>query len=353
MAEIVLLADRLIDSVEGLQDRLYAKPWVSHSRVGFLHSLKGTIVELDKMLEMLKMLGHEFSRQGLKEAPDVKAHITGLESLLELMQRNKGIEERYVETAREAGDVSMLSPAPELYADIERKVLAALLKTQYLAERVQIFERKTVGYAPGSEAVRSHAMKLLEDKENELQELRQKYHELKRNAISGSAQGRDANALELGLWESARKLESENAVLREGIEDYGRQFERMSASKSLLESRFRKFEDTLARHTREASELIALLKRERDTAQKLIIGAEAESLRLRSAYSRGILSLEGEKIMAKENAVDRVSKRMRVLEKEVKEKEEMLRHFQDMFEEKQKEIERLREKPDQKGKKKD
>ena len=93
-----------------------------------------------------------------------------------------------------------------------------------------------------------------------------------------------------------------------------------------------------ARHSEKTSELIAMLKKERDYAKKIVLDIEHETLQLRSTYSKELLNLEEEKARAKNDAYDKFREKSVRQDAELNEKKELIGHMREAVEAKEEKI---------------
>lgn len=343
MAEIALLADKITEAVDGLQDRVNAKHWADYSRVSFLQNLKGTISEVKEISSLLRMAQEHYERGESSGAPEIGGVLGEYQELIDVFNRNQQMETAMVEHSRSSGDVDSLSPNPELYSSLETRLLQIMLKTRYLVDRLHIHERKTAGYASTeSRSAGRNLLKLLEDKEKELQELKGKYVELSSKSLLGSVEENVVVDLEHELGEVSRRLESEGAAIKESLGDYAKRNAELNSMRERLEERARVLEENANTHIVKSLELISLLKKERDVARKHMLDAHHDAAQARSAYSKGLLNLEEEKVRAKEEGAGNIKQRAKALERMVEEKDRVLNRLHDMVDEKGAELDALK-----------
>ncbi len=345
MNEATLLCDRLGSAVDALQERMHAKRWSEFSRKSFLYNLRNTTAGLGDIAALLDEMHNEFRLESAEGAPDVESHLSEVRALLALLERNRTMEEDKQDALRGVDDFyEEQFRTPELYSSLEQKVLSTILKTRYLAERVQVYSRRNAGIGATAHAAQRNILRVLEEKETELQDLRSKYEQARVDALFGKHGAEAAGGvaeLEHELSHIARKMEAENAVLNESLSLYRSQVEQLQANYAMMEDRVRGIEELSIRHMGKALELVTLLKKERDYAKKLLLEVQNETADFRSEYSRSLLALEDEKQEARQQAMEQFGKKLQKLERELAERNKMLEHFRSIVAEKERKISEL------------
>lgn len=348
MPEVALLIEKVIDGVNLLQGRVDAKEWKNYSRTSFIYNLTQTISELEEIASLLEMIDGEFKREGLGDAPDINEYIEEINSLIVLLKRNQKMEEDSIERAKKTGifELGEEVEKPEVYSSLEQKVLGLLLKVRYLTDRINVYvnKREIKPYTPAK--AQRNILDLLEQKEEELHKVKQKFEELKSKSFFGRMEEGTSSDLEEELNELSRSIESENSVLLRAVEEQKKRLEEVNGFQLELESRIKKFEEFSAEHIAKTMEIITMLKKERDYAKKIVLEMEHETMQLRSSYSRELLAIEEEKMRAREVASQKFKKQITRLQKELAEKGELLQQFKKMVEDRERRIEKLEQKLD-------
>ncbi len=348
-----MLCDKVINGINALQERIGEKEWKSYSRSSFIYNLGATVEELEEITSFLELMETEFKSKALEGAPDLSENINELNKLIVLLKRNQKLEETTVKGARERGLQELIEEVekPDLYADLEQKVLGVLLKTRYLIERIHVFLRKQQLKPLTTESAARDVITLLEQKEEELQKVKEKYEELRAKSFMGVLEEGTASDIENELNEIARQLESESTILKRNLSDYKKLVEAAISSQADLERKIDDVEELNSQHLAKTFELITLLKKERDYAKKIVMDIEHETLQLRSAYSKELLALEEEKEKARNRAYEKFKKQLVKLQGDLHEKNELITHFRTIIADKEKKVNVLKEKLEKEGEK--
>jgi len=316
----------LTETVDGIQDRLSAKPWRLHSRKGFIYNLGETHEQLSGVAHILQQVREEFRDRGKEDALDLKKHLNDIQYLLEVLEMNRKMEaELHEKTAQDEGiSLDERMKPNDAHAVLEQRVSSVLLNTRYIIERLQLEERKESASVPSGQRDHKNLITLLDKKETEFQQMKQKYEELRNQSYLGKIEAGTAADRELEWADLTRVLVAEHSALSEGIKQYREQMDTLNTLHHTLEQRFSALDELSIRHANETNDLIRNLKKERDYARTVVTDIEHETFKLRGVYSKELLNLESEKARIREQAGKRVKNRIASLEKELAEKSEKM-----------------------------
>ncbi|MFH1256858.1 MAG: hypothetical protein V1494_06230 [Candidatus Diapherotrites archaeon] len=347
MAEIGALNDKLLESLNELHNSVSSKKWSSFNRASFVHSLNSSIHELQGIESILESMRIELDRSPESNSPDVESYLTELHSLLAVLKRNANLEqsrqekERMREGESAMPDIAAKVHAGELYSSIEQKLLSLLLKMRYLGERISVFEKKVYSAPIAEKGVHRNVLQLLESKEEELQEMRGKFEKARSNIFLGRIEENTSNDLEHELNELSRKLEGQNVLFEKEMSAHEKQLNYLLSTQFELKRRQKIIDELLMRQLEKSSILITSLKKERDYAKKIVLDIEHETLQLRNSYSKQLLNLEQDKLKAKKQVREQLGKTTSRLQKELRDKHDLLHHFRSIAEEKDESIRKL------------
>ena len=333
MPAVEMLIEKLEEEIQLLHERVDAKLWSRYTRTSFVYNLTHTIHSLEEIAALIEQIMIEFRNEGLNGYPDAKQHTKELNELIVVLKRNQRMEEETVE--KQGASVSGLrdgAGASEQYAALEQKVLSVLLKSRYFAERINMFMKKTRSTPAHTYGKTRNILELLEQKENELQKLRGRYEEIKNRSLVGMIGEESAADIEKELNELSAKLSAEDSLLEEGVSSFRKQLEQLGVRQAELSGKTRNIREMQARHSEKTAELVAMLKKERDYAKKIVLDIEHETLQLRNTYSNELLNLEEEKIRAKNDAYEKFKERVGRQDAELNEKKELIRHLREAVE---------------------
>ncbi|AJF59550.1 MAG: hypothetical protein QT03_C0001G0037 [archaeon GW2011_AR10] len=344
MAESIVLAQKVHEEVEELQSRISGKQWKDYTRNSFIYNLTQTISSLEETAALLEELQLNFEGQALN-GPDIGKHSKELGELISLLKRNQKMEESRLQRARERGiaELGDETGSKELYSELEQKVLGMLLKTRYALERVDLFLRKKEARPFMESSHKRNILELLEQKEDEFQNLKHRYEELRNKSLVGRLEEGTSSDLEMELQELSRNLERHSTLLEKELDSNRKSVEMLLASQQELDGRIKATEELTSQFMKKALEVILMLKKERDYAKKIVLDIEHETLQLRRTYSKELLDLEHEKENAKTEAFNKFKKSIVEMQKDLEEKTSLLKHLREILSEKEKKIQKLQE----------
>jgi hypothetical protein len=219
-----------------------------------------------------------------------------------------------------------------------------LLKTRFLLERLQLNAKKHEALPANEKSTAKNLLDLLKNKENEIESLKEKYSEARKQALTGISFLQDNATLEKEMNELARKLELEQSNLEKAYFESQKSLEAMQQSNIVLRQEVRRIQQAFANYLQKSFELITMLKKESDYAKKIVLDIEHETLQLRSSYTKELLSLEEAKIAAKREAEQKFSLRIKKLEQENEKNQKLLEQLQEMLVHREKKLEEFEEK---------
>ncbi|MDD5148152.1 MAG: hypothetical protein PHH08_01675, partial [Candidatus ainarchaeum sp.] len=316
--------------------------WGDFDRIVFANALEKSISGLEEIQKILLKIREGTEKNGFHSAPDCSEAITDFEKTLIVLKRNLELEQAKKSRAQEV-NILHKDSNPELYASLQHKILSLLLKTRYLNERLSIFARKQNSSPLPEKSTGKQIMELLEKKEEELQDLREKYSSIRRKSHLGLLEEKTSIDLETDILGFEKTIAANNSVFEQNIANAARQLEQIQSSFLAAKERFAGIKEILDNYSAKSSELLKILKKERDYAKKILLDVENETMQLRGSYTRELLNLEEAKLAAKKEAEEKLGKRIRVLQKELFETQDLLKRFKNIAEEKMAKEKKLEE----------
>jgi hypothetical protein len=140
--------------------------------------------------------------------------------------------------------------------------------------------------------------------------------------------------LETDLAGLEKTIAANNAAFEQHISNAARQVEQMQSSFLAAKEKFSEVKEILDRHSSKNTELLKILKKERDYAKKILLDVENETMQLRNSYTKELLNLQEAKLAAKKEAEEKLGKKIVLLQKELAEKNDLLKRFKGIAEEK-------------------
>ena len=347
MGEIRELCDKIDDEVADLRQKAGGKSWGDFSRRAFIYNLVNIIPGLEELDELFGDIKKKSGETGEGDRIGVNDHLKEIGSFTAVLKRNKAMEESRMEKMKLQGTEHFADTitVPELYSDLEQKTLGILLKSNYMIERIRIQDRKK-SPEMNTRAAQRNVLDILEKKETELAELREKYNETRKNSFLGLVERDSSIEIEQELNELSRNLGAKTALMKKNFETAKGVSEQYQQQLNELEDRIGNVEELEAQLTGKTFELITMLKKERDYVKKVLIEIEQDTIQLRNTYSKELLGLQEEKMSLKNSLDDKYEKQIRELKKDLKDKGELVKHFQDTVSDKEARLIDLEEKND-------
>jgi len=334
---------RISEIINSLQAGISEQPWEKASRTVFANALEKSVSSLGELQKEFLEIVEEMEKNPKEGKPDLRPFLNELDKSISVLEKNLGFERQKKGRAKTVNELES-DETPGLYAELEQKVLGTLLKARYSLERLTIFKRRE-GFTPLTEkSTAKQVMQILERKEDELQELRGKYEDIRKKSYLGYLEEQTSADIEHELGELGRRMALTADELGKSISFHRSQIEYIENSYSELKQKLDSLEETFFAYSEKAEELIKDLKKERDYAKRVVLEVEHETLQLRNTYTREILNLQEAKLSAKNEAERKFAQEIKELRKEASEQADLLRHFRGIAEEKLKKEHELEEK---------
>jgi hypothetical protein len=331
--DLRLETKEIVDAINSLHSAVSRQDWGSATRAAFVASLGGAISSLKELEGRFRGVARELGKSGAAGAPDLGDLMQEFGKSLTVLENNLRLEKSKKSRARES-NIHEREENSELYSELSQRVETLLLRARYMAERLSVFALRQSSAPLEGKSTARQMLDLLQAKEKEIEELKGKYEDVRRKSYLGLVQERTSADLEEELGELSVKLGGLASELGHNIAMHRNHLEYIENSYAELKQRLDSMEETFNGYVEKSLELIALLKKERDYAKKVVLDIEHETLQLRNAYTAELLALQENKLGAKREAEEKLGKEIRLLKKQLKEKEELLVHFRKMAEEK-------------------
>ncbi len=335
MAETLFLCEKLLEQLEVLRQEVRQRPWHELSREAFVHTLRRAVEGMEGVAAQLEALRAGFQARPQPGQPDVHEHLKELHGVLTVCKRNLQLEEAKPLVEERHLKLTERRENPDLYASLEEKVISILTRTAFLCERVNLYGRRQAEVAPALKGAPKNVLNLLEQKEDELQELKKRFDELRNKTYFGAIAEESTAELERELGDLNARLHTERALLEKDLEAFNQQINSLLDKQLDFDRKMQSLNDIYVEHARKTADLVSLLKREKDLARKVLIESEQDMAHLRSTYSRELLRMDEAKLLARKEGRDETQKELDKLRRELKEREELLNHFRKMAEERE------------------
>jgi uncharacterized FlaG/YvyC family protein len=309
------------------------KPWRNVSRTVFVNALDKSLSELVELQKLFSQAVEDMEKDPKEGKPDLRPFLKEMEKLVDVLEKNLRFERK---KKRRAKTVNVLEKeeTPELYADLEQRILGLLLKARYSLERTTIFLRKQ-GLTPLTDkSSAKQVMEVLERKDDELQNLREKYEDIRKKSYLGYLEEETVADLEHEMSDLGRRMALSADELGKSISFHKSQIEYIENSYAELKQKLDSLEEIFFAYSEKAEELIKDLKKERDYAKKVVLDVEHETLQLRNTYTRELLGLQESRLSAKKEAEKRFKLEIKALQRQLAEQADLVKHFREIAEDK-------------------
>ena len=343
MASAEKIVGEIGEKINELQTGLNRQPWRTASKTVFTNALDKSIGNMQGINNLFKELVENIKKDPKEGSPDLKPFLKELKKLLAILEKNLRFEKQKKSNAKTV-NVLEEEETPELYADLEQRILGMLLKARYSLERASIFLRRE-GFTPlTGNGTAKQVMQILERKEDELQDLREKYEDIRKKSYLGYFEEDSVADLEHELGDIGRKMALNADEVGKTIAFHKNQVEYVENSYAELKQKIDSLEELFFVYSEKSGELIKNLKKERDYAKNVVLDVEHETLQLRNSYTNELLGLQENKLSAKAEAEKKFELELKKLHRQVSEQNDLVSHFRKIAEDKLKKEHNLEEK---------
>lgn len=332
MVEIELAAEKLVSLLNEIHDKIKGKPWKSLNRNGFSYAASNATTELGEALQFIESIEEEYESQDLSDSPSSKDLVAGCKDAIVTLKKNRAFEQKKNENSMPLlFEMKDSIAEKELYVHLEQKILDFVLKARYWVDRIVLYEKKRKVKPLEGRSARKNVLDLLEQKENELEELKKRYSDLRVKTHLGLIEEKTVADLEKEYYGEVRKEDSEIKLIISQVSLFEKDIESLAGKYRMIKAGFSRAEELSSRQIESSSELITCLKKERDYAKRIVMEIENETIRLRSAYSKELLSLEEEKEIAKHEAYEKFRQQLLKAKQEIEQRDSAIKDFREVL----------------------
>ncbi len=312
-----------VKEVNTLHEAASRTNWAELNREGFVFELEQNTMRLRELYLKFDEINRELRLLMEKNTPDVDTLITEMAREITVLEANISMEKKK-KLKSELVNEKEPTEMPELYSSLQQKILTLALKARYNIDKVSNFisARKLPFVRRGSTA--RNLLDALQQKDNELNEVKQKNIELKRKTYFGLAQEKSIAEIELELNEMDKRLEESVNEAKKSMKTHIAQINYVEGSFAHLKTKIDEIEAMHSAFTHKTIELIKDLKKERDFAKTLALEIENETMHSRQEYTREVLGMEEKKQALEEKMRERFEKELNSMKKQLDEKETAL-----------------------------
>ncbi|MFA5357575.1 MAG: hypothetical protein WC308_01500 [archaeon] len=333
--------EELVKSVDSLHDLIAAENWKEINRQGFIFGLETYTKKLKGIYYEFAEVDKELRSILEKNAPDISQFLSELQKKIIVFESNLKME-RGTKFRENLINETEPMEVPELYFSIQHKMLNLTLKARYSVERVRTFlhTRKTHFSKKGATA--KNLLELLNQRESEIADLKQKHHELRRKSFLGFVQEKNVAETEAELSKLDKELDASVLEVSGALKTHFSQISFLEGSFAQLKEKISLIEGRHEKFSKKSLEVIKDLKKERDYAKTVAIDVENETLKLRAEYTKKILSIEEEKHAIKEKASENYLKELKSMRAELDDKAREIKKLHLLIEKQEEEIKSVR-----------
>ncbi|MCD6434323.1 MAG: hypothetical protein J7L14_01800 [Candidatus Diapherotrites archaeon] len=322
------VSDRIFVALNEL-DKVASGNWRELSKREFSARIEEALQRLNKLRKLINEAKLKAKLKGIKV--DVGTFEDNLDKLIIFLERNLKLEKAKDWTKKLQREIS--EEEKELQREVQRKILEFVITSRIALERILIGLRKQIVVPE------SNAIKLLEMKEKEIQELRAK----RTTQNFGQKTEETSEELRSEFSEYAAEIKSKASEFSRELIQEARVVERAANEIAKISSKYSELYNSLIEAIEKAKETIKLLQKEREDARNAVMQIEAETIRLRNAYANELLGLQAERERIRKEIEAEFKEKLNELEKRNKEKEAIIEQLKISLSEKNSEINSLKE----------
>lgn len=344
MAETILTLDFLKNEMQSM-DQILGHDWKSKNRQSLIQFLNSSINHVKEIEKRMWTLQEDFEKNPGVHNLQLKNHISANQQMLDVLKRNLELEENKRIKNSEMQELTII---PDLFDAIQSRLLELMQSNHQAIEKVQIHIRKENLPSTGGRSMERNIMDLLHSKEDEIQILKSQMNELKKESALGRLMKVDVSEMERELIELDKKFHLERNGFEQTVKGFRGQMDEMMEKQAIMENSFNKVEHFMQLSSHKNLELVKELKKERDYAKKLALEIGKETEGLRTKYSHELLNFEEGKMKVKAQERQKVEGEISELKEQLKEKREMLQHFQKIAQDQERRISKMEDELKQK-----
>ena len=341
MASLEDTVEFSIVEINSLHDAVARTNWAELNRAGFLFELEQSSTKLKSLYLKLNEINREVKLLLEKNSPEIDTFLIEMVREMTVLEANISMEKKK-KLRSELVNEREPTEVPELYSSLQQKILSLSLKARYNIDKIRNFllSRKMPFVKKGSTA--KNLLEALQQKEDELGELKQKNVELKRKSYFGNISEKGIAEIEVELNEMDKKLSETVSETKKALKTHFAQITYVEGSFTQLKNRVEEIENMHASFTKKSINLIKELKKERDFAKTLALEIEQETLHTRSEYTKKVLEMDEKKQNIEERMKEKYEKELASIKKQFEEKSIALKHSQKIIDHQEEELKKIK-----------
>ncbi len=331
----------LIKKIDELHSLVSKTKWSELNREGFVFELERSIKWLNIAYDGFVSIDKEAKLLLEKNTPDISDFILRFRKELIILESNLTME-KHKNFRVELVNATEERDVPDLYSSLQTKILEIILQSRYSIDKLDKFlmAQKIPFVKKGSTA--RELITLLQQKEDELAELRKKNIDLKRKNFFGPAKEKSVAEMEEELNAKDKALEIAVRESKKNLATHLAQINYVEGSFNVLKEKVRLIEELHENYNKKSIELIRELKKERDYAKTMALEIEQDTLQIRNEHARQIVEMEEKKANIQEKLQAKYSEEINNLKKQLADKSNATEKMNKLIEKQEEEIKRLK-----------
>ncbi|MCX6800659.1 MAG: hypothetical protein NTZ73_00530 [Candidatus Diapherotrites archaeon] len=333
--------EELVKAIDALHESIAHENWKETNRQGFVFGLETYTKKLKELYYEFADIDRELKGLLEKNVPDVSQFLSELRREITVFDSNLKMEKS---TKFRENLINETEPmeVPDLYSSLQHKIMTLTLKARYSAERMRTFLHMRKTHYSKKGAAAKNLLELLNEREAEIADLKQKHHELKRKSFLGFVQEKNIAETESEFAKMDKDLNAAVLEVNNSLKIHFSQMAYVEGSFAQLKEKVGMIEAKYENFSKKALEVIKELKKERDYAKTVALDVESETLKMRGEYTKRIISMEEDKQALKEKVAEKYSKEISRLKKDLDERAQTIRKMNLLIEKQEEEIKNLR-----------
>ncbi|MBT4870399.1 MAG: hypothetical protein HON47_02405 [Candidatus Diapherotrites archaeon] len=334
--------NKTILDIENLHALVSKTKWNELNREGFVFELERATKRLGEIYSELRDMNKEMTLMLEKNTPNISDVLSEMQREIIILESNIKME-KSKKLREELVNESEKVEVPELYSSLQQKIMKLTLKARYSAEKIKGFlTAKKVPFVQKGSTARN-LLELLQKKEDEINELKTKHYELKKEGFF-KADKKSIAEIEHDLFEGDKKLAIVLEDAKKALKTHFAQLEYVEGSFTNLKRKVETIESTHEKFTTNAIGLIKELKKDRDFARTSALEIEQDNMKNRGELTSKMLMIEKEKNELKDKAKAKYLQDMEKIKKELTQKDNIISNMVKLVEEQEREISNLKKK---------
>ncbi len=327
------------EKAQALNERLRSVPWSDLPAPRFAQVGLEAKKQLQDLSDALSDAEHFAELSASETAVEFREKKGVISGLCQKLLTNIELESDRSVSLEEAALVFDGNRFNSNFAALSHEAQTVLLQLTYLTQKALLDSRRLEPTALSRASTQRSLLSLLRERESELQESKNTHFELQKKALLGG--GSSIADVESKVSLSSDLVKGIQVRLESQVSHHRELAEKLLENALLLQNEMLSLQESVSGLSGQQRELATRLKKESSFARDLALAIEHETASLRGRYTGQILDLNQQVLHAREEESEKFESRVSALEKENHKKSELLDHFKQVVEGKEKTIARL------------